>query len=93
MDTSSLQMLLGIAIFAILFSIGVGLSLADFRAVITRPNAFVVALACQIVLLPLAAVIIGGVFGLRDAAAFGLLLLAVCPGGVTSNVFTRMSDG
>ncbi len=93
MDVTYLQVLLGIAIFAILFSIGIGLSIADFRQVIARPRAFIITLACQVVLLPALAILIARVFGLSDVAAFGLLLLAVCPGGVTSNLFTRLAGG
>lgn len=93
MDASFLQLLLGIAIFAILFSIGIGLSIADFRQVIARPRAFVITLACQMLLLPVLAILIARIFELSEVAAFGLLLLAVCPGGVTSNLFTRLAGG
>ena len=93
MDASFLQLLLGIAIFAILFSIGIGLSIADFRQVVARPQAFVLTLACQVLLLPALAILIARIFELNDVAAFGLLLLAVCPGGVTSNLFTRLAGG
>ena len=93
MDASFLQILLGIAIFAILFSIGIGLSIADFRQVVARPQAFVLTLACQVLLLPALAILIARIFELNDVAAFGLLLLAVCPGGVTSNLFTRLAGG
>jgi BASS family bile acid:Na+ symporter len=88
-----LQILLGVAIFAILFSIGIGLSVADFRRLLARPRAFLLALACQLLLLPALAVAIAWLFGLDGVAGFGLLLLAVCPGGVTSALFTRLAGG
>lgn len=93
MDVTYLQLLLGIAIFAILFSIGIGLSINDFMRVVAQPRAFIVTLACQLLLLPALAILIARVFGLDGVAGFGLLLLAVCPGGVTSNVFTRLAGG
>ncbi len=93
MAAGYLQALLGIALFSILFSIGIGLSIDDFRRVITRPRAFILTLACQLFLLPLFAVVIARAFALSDVASFGLLLLAVCPGGVTSNLFTRLAGG
>ncbi|MBK6509854.1 MAG: hypothetical protein IPG06_10635 [Haliea sp.] len=62
MDASFLQLLLGIAIFAILFSIGIGLSIADFRQVVARPQAFVLTLACQVLLLPALAILIARIF-------------------------------
>lgn len=93
MDVSLLQVLLGLAIFAILFSIGIGLSGADFRRLLRQPRAFFVALACQLLLLPALAVAIARLFGLDGVAGLGLLLLAVCPGGVTSALFTRLAGG
>jgi len=93
MEAGQLQLLLGIAIFAILFSIGIGLAVRDFMAIIARPRAFVTILACQLLLLPAVAILIARGFGMSDVTAFGLLLLAVCPGGVTSNVFTRVAGG
>ncbi len=93
MDAGQLQLLLGIAIFAILFSIGIGLAVSDFMGIVARPRAFATILACQLLLLPAVAIVIVRVFGMTDATGFGLLLLAVCPGGVTSNVFTRIAGG
>lgn len=93
MDSASLQMVLGGAIFAILFSIGIGLSMADFRRVLAEPKAFSISLACQMLLLPLLAVVVAKVFSLSAHNAVGLLLLSACPGGVTSNAFTRLAGG
>ena len=93
MEADLLQLLLGVAIFAILFSIGIGLAINDFMEIVARPRAFAVALSCQLLLLPAMAIVIAGVFDLRSTAEFGLLLLAVCPGGVTSNMFTRIAGG
>lgn len=93
MESATLQVLLGLAIFAILFSIGVGLSLADFRRVIARPKAFLVVLACQLLLLPALAVAVARLFEVSPSIAIGLLLLSACPGGVTSNAFTRLAGG
>ncbi len=93
MDTATLQLLLGVSIFAILFSIGVGLTVADFARVLSRPRAFFLILVCQLVLLPALAVAICRVLELSPAVAVGLLLLAACPGGVTSNTFARLAGG
>lgn len=93
MDAATLQTVLGLAIFAILFSIGIGLSMADFRRVIAHPKTFSIALACQLVLLPLLAVAVAKLFSLSPHNAVGLLLLSACPGGVTSNAFTRLAGG
>ncbi len=93
MDTQLIQMFLALAIFAILFSIGIGLTVTSFKQVVKAPKAMLVALLCQITLLPCIAIFVAMLFGLDGLAATGLLLLAVCPGGVSSNVFTRLSGG
>ncbi|MFK7977593.1 MAG: bile acid:sodium symporter family protein [Halioglobus sp.] len=93
MDSALLQAVLGGAIFSILFSLGIGLSMADFRRVVAQPKAFSVSLACQLVLLPLLAIAVAKVFALSPHNAVGLLLLSACPGGVTSNAFTRLAGG
>ena len=93
MDAATLQLLLGVSIFAILFSIGVGLTRDDFARVKARPRAFVVILLCQLVLLPALAIVLCHAFSLSPSVAVGLLLLAACPGGVTSNTFARMAGG
>ena len=93
MEADLLQLLLGVAIFSILFSIGIGLAVGEFVGIIARPRAFATIFGCQLLLLPAAAIVIARVFGMNDATGFGLLLLAVCPGGVTSNMFTRIAGG
>ena len=44
-------------------------------------------------ILPLVAFIIAIVFSLPDKMAVGIMILACCPGGVTSNVMTRLAKG
>jgi BASS family bile acid:Na+ symporter len=46
-----------------------------------------------VVLLPLTALTVTWVFGLRGELAVGLFLLALCPGGVTSNMISRLARG
>ena len=93
MDSQLLQITLALSIFAILFSIGMGLSLDSFKQIIKEPKGLYITLGCQVLLLPLIAIIVIKLYGLNGLAATGLLLLAVCPGGVSSNVFTRLSGG
>lgn len=82
---------LGLAV--IMFSLGIGLTLADFRRVVERGWVFAVGAICQIVFIPVVAYLIIMLFGLTGAIAAGVMLLALCPGGVTSNVVTRLAGG
>lgn len=78
---------------AIMFSLGVGLSPADFKRVFERKRAFFIGVFCQTALLPLMALALIELFQLSNLFAAGLILLSLCPGGVSSNVITRLSRG
>ena len=84
---------LPVSLAIIMLSLGVGLTFADFRRVAERGWVFVVGAACQLLLLPVAAYVIIIIFGLSGAIAAGVMLLAFCPGGVTSNVVSRLARG
>ncbi|MEM1301942.1 MAG: bile acid:sodium symporter, partial [Pseudomonadota bacterium] len=77
----------------IMFSLGVGLTFADFARVIARPKAFLIGAVAQLVLLPLTAFALLHVFPLGGALSVGVMILAFCPGGVTSNLLTRLANG
>ena len=71
----------------LMFDLGLTLKLNDFAMVIRRPKAVILALAGQIVLLPLIALGIGNLFGLAPVFFIGLMLIACSPGGSSSNIF------
>lgn len=87
------ELLLPVALFAILFGMGLSLRPADFRRVILSPKAKLVGLACQLVLLPLTAFALALAFRLPGELAVGMMVLAACPGGATSNVITHLAKG
>lgn len=76
-----------------MFSLGLGLRKVDFERVLKFPLAFGAGLVNQVVLLPLVAFGIALAFGLSPQFAVGLIILALCPGGVTSNVLTKLAGG
>ncbi|MFK7850783.1 MAG: bile acid:sodium symporter family protein [Akkermansiaceae bacterium] len=77
----------------IMFSLGLGLRKVDFERVFKFPLAFGAGLANQLLLLPLIALGLAHAFGLSPQFAVGLMILALCPGGVTSNVLTKLAGG
>lgn len=77
----------------IMFSLGYGLTLADFARVLTMPRAVLIGGALQVVAVPGLAYLALLVFDLPPAMAFGIMLLSFCPGGVTSNILTKLAGG
>jgi BASS family bile acid:Na+ symporter len=76
-----------------MFYLGLTLRVADFRAVLQRPRALTAGLLGQIVLLPLAAATVAVATGLEPTMAVGLMVLAACPGGVSSGLLTHLGRG
>ncbi|MEM6389287.1 MAG: bile acid:sodium symporter [Pseudomonadota bacterium] len=87
------QVVLPISLAVIMFSLGLGLQLADFTRVLTRKKAFLAGALCQVVLLPITAFCLALAFGLTGELAAGVMLLSFCPSGTTSNVLTRLARG
>lgn len=74
------------------FGMGLGLRVDDFAAVATRPAGVVAGTTGQIILMPVVAVTVSS-FVRDPIVGGGLLLIAVCPGGATSNYFTYLARG
>ena len=75
--------------------LGMGLSLVvdDFKRIVQRPVAVIGGLVLQLVVLPLIAFGIAYILHLPDFIAVGLIILAACPGGATSNLITHLAKG
>ncbi len=77
----------------IMFSLGVGLSLENFKRVFIQPKDFFVGALSQVVLFPIVALILALVFPIPIELKVGLMLLAAAPGGVTTNIISKFADG
>lgn len=84
-----INVVLPLSLAIIMFSLGIGLTLGDFTRVLKSPGAFAVGAIAQVVILPAVAFAVVLGFGLPPALAAGVMLLAFCPGGVTSNVISK----
>ena len=77
----------------LMFELGLNLKLADFKLFKTRPKPVLAGLIGQIIILPLLAWLIGKAFGLQPIFLIGFVLIACCPGGSSSNVFSMLAKG
>ncbi len=89
----AIQVILPAAQAFIMFSLGLGLTLADFGRVFKGGKAILVGILCQIVLLPIVAFGVVLAYDLPPVLAAGTMLVAFCPGGVSSNVMTKLARG
>tara|TARA_B100001287_G_C22616888_1_gene498061 strand:+ start:211 stop:1026 length:816 start_codon:yes stop_codon:yes gene_type:complete len=76
-----------------MFTLGLGLTLDDFTNLIHRPKAFFVGIMNQMILLPTVAFFSISLMGITKELAVGMMILASCPGGVTSNIITKLAKG
>lgn len=77
----------------LMFQLGIELDRMAFVRVIRRPAAVAAGLIGQLLLLPLIAFGVACAFRLSPVFFMGLLLVACCPGGSSSNVFTQLAKG
>ena len=77
----------------IMLSLGLGLTLADFVGIFRQPRAVIAGLCAQVILLPVIVYSFVTAFGVSGELAFGFMLLAASPGGVTSNILTKLVGG
>lgn len=79
----------------IIIMLGMGLSLVtdDFKRIIVYPKAILVGLVNQLIILPLIGFTIAVLFPLSPEIAIGIMILAACPGGPTSNLIAHLAKG
>ena len=82
-----------IALALIMLGLGLGLSLDDFSRVLKEPKNFLVGSLCQLILLPIVALILVIIYNPPLEIALGVMIIAAAPGGVTSNVLTKFANG
>lgn len=87
------QVILPLALAAIMFAMGLGLVPADFARVVKEPRAFTLGALMQVVALPLVGLAFAALWTDVPYLAVGIMLLAACPGGMTSNLLTHIARG
>ena len=77
----------------IMFGMGMSLTPADFKRVVLSPKAKLIGLSNQLILLPVVAFGLVHLFHLSGELAIGVMLVAACPGGPTSNLISHLAKG
>ncbi len=81
------------ALIVIMVSMGLTLRVSDFKLLAGKPKPIFVGLLGQIVILPAVGVLLAVLFQAPPQLAMGLIIIAACPGGATSNFMTYLAKG
>ncbi|MSU49453.1 MAG: bile acid:sodium symporter family protein [Opitutus sp.] len=79
------------ALTIVMLSMGLTLTIDDFRRLGKMPGAVVLGFALQYTVMPLAGWLAARACGLNSELAVGLILVASCPGGTASNLITYLA--
>ncbi|MBQ1048091.1 bile acid:sodium symporter family protein [Micromonospora sp. C51] len=93
MDSALTLIGLPVALGIIMLGLGLGLTTGDFRRVARHPKAAVIALVCQVLLLPALCFGLVLAFDLPPELGVGMMLLAASPGGTTANLYSHLFGG
>ncbi len=85
---------LPLALSIIMLGLGLSLTVQDFKRIFSNPKSILIGSLTQLILLPalgfgVAALMLNG----NPELAVGLIILAMCPGGPTSNLLTHLGNG
>ena len=80
-------------LIVLMFLLGIDLSRKAFADIARNPKAVLLGLVGQVVILPIIAFVVAWVLELPPIYFMGLMLVACCPGGSSSNVFSMLAKG
>ena len=84
------QVFLPLALAFVMLGIGLGLKPGNFRHLLKFPWVITAGLAGQLLFMPALAFLLASILSLSPSLAVGVMLLAACPGGTTSNVMSQL---
>jgi bile acid:Na+ symporter, BASS family len=85
--------ILALSLMVIMASLGLGLTLADFRRIVVYPRGVGIGLTNLLLISPLLAFGMAELFGLPATLAVGIVLLGASPGGAMANMLTHLARG
>lgn len=84
---------LPLALFIIMLGMGLGLTIKDFKRIWIEPKSVLIGLMAQLIMLPMIGFLLANMLPLSPELAVGVIILAACPGGPTSNLMTYLIQG
>ncbi|MBE1277209.1 bile acid:sodium symporter family protein [Enterovibrio baiacu] len=93
MSQTMLTVGLPIALAWMMFCVGLTLTVADFKRVSEFPGKVAAGLSAQLIGLPIIAYCLIQLFNLPEVVAVGLWILALAPGGASSNAICHLCGG
>ena len=87
------EVFLPLTLAVIMLGMGLSLTVTDFKRIFIYPKAVTLGLINQLIILPLIAFSLAIFFDLNPGLAVGLMILAACPGGPTSNLISHLANG
>jgi len=93
MAYETIDFLISLAIFLISFTIGLSINFEEFKRIFKHPKKLLIGSTSQIILLPILAFLILLPFNLLPEIKIGIMILAACPGGATTNFITYLIKG
>jgi BASS family bile acid:Na+ symporter len=87
------DIILPIVLAIVMLGMGLSLVIDDFKRVLLFPKAISIGLVNQLLILPIVGFTLASLFPIKPELAVGLIILAACPGGVTSNLISHVSKG
>lgn len=83
--------ILAVSLAIIMLGMGLSLIADDFKRIFTQPKAIIIGLVNQLIILPVIAFTLASLFPLQPEIAVGVMILAACPGGATSNLISHLA--
>ncbi|MCZ7416599.1 MULTISPECIES: bile acid:sodium symporter family protein [unclassified Streptomyces] len=93
LDNALIDTGLPIALFVIMIGIGLSLTRRDFGRELRAPRGALAGTVAQLLLMPLLGVALAWALALPAVVAVGLVIIAACPGGTTSNLIAYLARG
>lgn len=83
--------ILAVSLGIIMLGMGLSLVANDFKRIFLQPKAIIIGLTNQLIVLPIIAFTLASLFPLQPEVAIGVMILAACPGGATSNLISHLA--
>ena len=87
------SLIVAVCLMLIMLGMGLSLTVQDFQRIAYKPKAVLVGLLNQLIFLPIIGFALAKGMDLDSPIAIGIMILAACPGGATSNLIAHLAKG